>query len=113
MSMISVGGEYLIALFEAIECANGDGFLSNIEVAESADRLALILNQRRFFEAADAQHFAVELQQHVSAGNTFVGSHATVSFGYSARISVDRFRGNIPRRFSGHRGIVFHSFHSQ
>jgi hypothetical protein len=63
--MIAIRGDDLIALLQRGLHADDDGFLADIEVAESADQTHAVELARALLEAADQQHVAIVLEQFV------------------------------------------------
>jgi hypothetical protein len=55
--VIAVGGDHVVVLAEERNRADGDGFLTDVEVEKATHALLLIPVQRGLLEAADAQHF--------------------------------------------------------
>ena len=62
MAVIAVGGDDRVALLERRLDADDDGFLADIEVAETADQPHAVELARLLLEAADQEHVAVVAQ---------------------------------------------------
>ena len=98
MAVVAIAGDDLVALFERHLHADDDGFLADIEVAETADEAHAVELAGLFLEAADEQHLAIggellllgEFERRlgrarfVLAGVTFQGV-ASVLFGFCGR----------------------------
>src|ERR1700693_1514424 len=56
VAVITIGGDDVIVIAHRSYSSNDDRFLANIEMAEAADLLRLILLARAFLEAANQQH---------------------------------------------------------
>src|SRR5262249_15488766 len=62
VAMIAVAGDDLVALLDRELHADDDSFLTNVEVAESADQAHAIKLAGLLLEAADQQHTPIGLQ---------------------------------------------------
>ena len=56
MRVIAIRGDDIIVFAHGRDCAHDNRLLPNVEMAEAADFLRLILLARAFFETADQQH---------------------------------------------------------
>ena len=59
MTVIAVAGDDLVARLQRHLHADDDGFLADIEVAETADQAHAVHLPRLFLEAADGEHVAI------------------------------------------------------
>ncbi len=63
MAVVAITGDNLVAGLRGGFHADGDGFLTDIEMAEATDQAHAIKLAGAFFEAADQHHLAVIFQQ--------------------------------------------------
>ncbi len=71
MAVVAVGGDALVAFFGAGLKADNDRFLSDIEVAETANQAHAVKLACLFLEPADQQHLAVKFQEFLFRGVGF------------------------------------------
>ncbi len=78
-AVVAVGGEQVIVRPHGGVGADGDRFLSDVEVEETADFSPRIGPSRLFFEATDRGHLAVELEVKLVVGRRLVMAKAGTS----------------------------------
>src|SRR5690606_15607183 len=61
VTVIAIGGDHVIVFTHERTAADGDGFLTDVEVEKTADFLGLVGAQTALLEAADTHHLPVEL----------------------------------------------------
>ncbi len=62
MAVITIAGNRLVALFGGEHHADDDGFLADVEMAETADQPHAVQLPGFLFEAADEQHAPIGLE---------------------------------------------------
>ena len=60
MGVVAIGGDDVVVFAEEGDGADGDGFLSDVEVEETRHFAALVVLERNLFESPDAAHQSVE-----------------------------------------------------
>ena len=64
--MFPVTCQHIVVATDGGNCADGDCFLSNVEVAKAANLAHAVGFGRLFFKAPDEQHLMIELDQRLA-----------------------------------------------
>ena len=60
VGVVAIGGDDVVVFAEERDGADGDGFLTDVEVEEAGHFAALVVLERNLFESPDAAHQSVE-----------------------------------------------------